>query len=181
MLIMELKAWMPAGLINGLRIYQQALPDAQLKITAIDQMNILKNKKCYCFWCDQLTDRVTKDHILSKPMRRYFTSATKEIRQKLCPGKFQQKIVYCCYDCNQERSRISSLFCNLTSLRKKMSKKGSLNTHEEKRNRNMLRSFFKNKSGILHLFSKYREKISEKLEGNLKNLCLKEINEVDPL
>lgn len=101
-----------------------------------------------CFWCNKpLTkEEKTRDHLFSKFIRKKFKT---EASSTCCA----------CYQCNQERGRISFAFEFIYRNGQIPNKK--------------IRKLLKN----IDVF-KFKKKIEENLTENIKIFCLLEINEI---
>lgn len=112
-----------------------------------------------CFWCDKVLDKdkETRDHLLSKRMRKMHNK--------------KSSITQCsCYECNQLRSRITSAFVYVYQ-------KNQCGWGSTEKKRKALKSLHKILNGVSLLF--FREKIKNKVPPEYRELCLYEVNFVD--
>lgn len=97
-----------------------------------------------CFWCEKMFGKLTEDHIVPVYVRGQYT-----------------RTVWCCFSCNQERSKISSL--------------GAFHKLSPEKQLLHLRAWKEAKVKIRPLCYKYAALIYEKLEGEEQRICLKEL------
>jgi hypothetical protein len=115
-----------------------------------------------CFWCDKVLykQQKTKDHLFSTFIRERFQPENKQI------------ICFSCYNCNQDRGHISSIFQFV--YRFKNNDWEGVSGIPEKKN---MKRIIKRLNRCVDIF-KFREKASKLKDDEAKKLCLMEIDEV---
>lgn len=109
-----------------------------------------------CFWCGERLrqERKTKDHFISKPLKEFLKCGS-------------EGTCVCCWECNQARSRISSLFRLLLQIRT-----------GQPRHLKQQKAFLRLRKSLGSTMASFRAKIKQKLSAKVASCCLREIDEI---
>lgn len=115
-----------------------------------------------CYWCDQHIKDITRDHLLSNFIRRTFCADMQD----------RTKTRSACYNCNQQRGRISCLF--------ELVWRAERNNWDGMNSKPPVETLIRGKRKVEPHLSKFKNKIAQNL-GNThyRQLCLMEIDAIE--